>query len=218
MRIQIIGRWLVAFCLVAAYGCRNSGTSSDGASSSSGSSTSSTSHFFSPPPVVIDAGTPLVVTIDQTISTKTNKSGDSFEASLAEPVTVGGREVLPTGTKAVGTVTQSAEAGHLKGGAALVLTLDSLTVHGDKYAIETGDYAESGKGRGKRTAVGAGGGAALGAVVGALAGGGKGAAIGAVAGGGAGTAGAAYTGNRDITIPAETRVKFKLSQAVTIKQ
>ncbi|MGA8765647.1 MAG: hypothetical protein WB559_01405, partial [Candidatus Acidiferrales bacterium] len=95
-------------------------------------------------------------------------------------------------------------------------SLDSLTVRSEKYSIETADYAESGKGRGRRTAVGAGGGAAVGAIVGALAGGGKGAGIGALAGGGAGTAGAAYTGNRDITIPAETRVKFKLTQPLTI--
>ena len=66
--------------------------------------------------------------------------------------------------------------------------------------------------------MGAGGGAAVGAIVGALAGGGKGAAIGALAGGGAGTAGAAFTGKRDITLPAETRVQFKLTKSLSISQ
>lgn len=212
MRNPSMARCLAAVVLVATCGCSNSGTSSNSTDSGAGSSIKR----ILEPPIVIDAGTTLTVTIDQTVGTKTNRSGDSFEASLAVPVTVGGREVLPSGTKASGTVTKSVEAGHLKGGAALVLSLDSLTVRSEKYSIETADYAESGKGRGRRTAVGAGGGAAVGAIVGALAGGGKGAGIGALAGGGAGTAGAAYTGNRDITIPAETRVKFKLTQPLTI--
>jgi len=126
--------------------------------------------------------------------------------------------VLPQGTKAVGTVVQAQAAGHVKGGAVLALTLDSLTVNETKYSIETSESEEAGKGRGKRTAIGGGGGAAFGAIVGALAGGGKGAAIGALAGGGAGAAGAAYTGKRDITIPAETRLHFKLRQPLSISQ
>jgi len=167
---------------------------------------------------VIDAGTVLTVTIDQNISTQTNSSGDSFAASLAEAVTVNGTAVLPQGTKAVGTVVQVQPAGHLKGGAVLALTLDSLTVNGTKYSIETSEFEQTGKGRGKRTAIGGGGGAAFGAIVGAIAGGGKGAAIGALAGGGAGTAGAAYTGKRDITLPAETRLHFKLKQPLSVSQ
>jgi hypothetical protein len=50
-----------------------------------------------------------------------------------------------------------------------------------------------------------------------LAGGGKGAAIGALAGAGAGTAGAAYTGNKEIVLPAESTVSFKLTRAVEVK-
>jgi hypothetical protein len=73
------------------------------------------------------------------------------------------------------------------------------------------------KGRGKRTAIGAGGGGAAGAIIGAIAGGGKGAAIGAAAGAGAGTAGAVFTGKRDITLPAETKLNFKLAQPLAIR-
>jgi len=201
--------------LLAVCGCSKSGNSSNATNSDSSASSSSPAPA-PPPPVVIDAGRILTVTIDQTVSTKSNQQGDRFAASLAEPVTIDGREVLPVGTKATGTVTQSASAGHIKGGAKLALSLDSLTVNGQKYSIETSLHAEATKGRGKRTAIGGGGGAAVGAIIGGIAGGGKGAAIGALAGGGAGTAGAAYTGNRDITIPAESRVKFKLTQALTI--
>ncbi len=171
-----------------------------------------------PPPVVVDSGAVLTVTLDQTVSTQTNASGDHFAASLAEPVTVNGTTILPAGTHASGTVVVAQQAGHLKGGALLELTLDSLTVNGQPFPIQTSEFEEVTKGRGKRTAIGAGGGAAFGAIVGALAGGGKGAAIGAVAGGGAGTAGAAYTGKRDITLPAETRLHFKLKAPLSIQQ
>jgi hypothetical protein len=74
------------------------------------------------------------------------------------------------------------------------------------------------KGKGKRTAVLAGGGAGLGALIGGLTGGGKGAAIGAAAGGGAGTAGTAFTGNKEIVLPAESAVPFTLKAALKIRR
>jgi hypothetical protein len=62
-----------------------------------------------------------------------------------------------------------------------------------------------------------GGGAGLGAIIGGLAGGGKGAVIGGLAGAGAGTAGAAYTGNKDVVIPSESLITFRLAAPVTVK-
>lgn len=218
MRNQVIARWIAAGVLLALCGCSKSGTSPSGTTSGSSAGGSAASAPAPPPPIEIPAGTTLTVTLDQSISTKTNNTGDNFAVSLAEPVTIGGSEVLPAGTKARGTIVQAQAAGRVKGGAVLALTLDSITVSGTKYSIETAEFEETGKGRGTRTAVGGGGGAAFGAIVGALAGGGKGAAIGALAGGGAGTAGAAYTGKRDISLPAETRLHFKLTKPLTISQ
>ncbi len=234
---RLVTRCLVASLLLIFGGCSHSSTPSGAsATSSTAPATSSTSpdnttssSNSSPPtaapppapapaPVVIPAGTTLTVTLDQVISTKDNASGDRFDASLAAPITVSGQEVIPSGAKAVGTVLTATPAGRLKGGAALALSLDSLRVNGAKYSIETSRFEEAGKGRGKRTIVGGGGGAALGAIIGGIAGGGKGAAIGAVAGGGAGTAGAAYTGQRDIVLPAETRLHFKLRRSLEISQ
>jgi hypothetical protein len=216
MRNHLIARIAAIAILLTLAGCskNSSSTSSSPDTSNSAANTAPTP----PPPVTIDAGTVLVLTLDQSISTKTNNSGDRFQASLAVPVTVNGTEVLPRGTRATGTVVQAQPAGRIKGGSILELTLDSISANGQSYAIQTSEFEEAGKGRGKRTAIGGGGGAAFGAIVGALAGGGKGAAIGALAGGGAGTAGAAFTGKRDITLPAETRLHFRLRTPLSISQ
>jgi hypothetical protein len=230
MRNSSIGRWLAVAALMALCGCSHSNAPSNTSSSAANPAPNSADNSAqnsaasapapppAPAPVVIEAGKILTVSLDQNISTKDNSSGDIFHASLAEPVRVDGNTVLPVGTRATGTIVQAQSAGHLKGGAILALTLDGLTIHGQKYSIETSEFEEAGKGRGKRSLIGGGGGAAFGAIVGALAGGGKGAAVGALAGGGAGTAGAAFTGKRDITLPSETRLHFKLAKRLTIQQ
>jgi hypothetical protein len=158
------------------------------------------------------------VTVDQSVSSKDNNAGDHFEASLAEPVVVGDRVVIPKGARAVGKVTDAKSAGRFKGNAEISVTLTSVTVEGKKYEVNASEVTESGKGRGKRTAVGAGGGAVVGGLIGALAGGGKGAAIGAGAGAGAGTAGTALTGNRDITIAPETKLRFTLVAPLEVRK
>ena len=96
-----------------------------------------------PQPIVIPAGTVLTVTIDQSISTKTNSSGDHFAASLAVPVTVNGEQVIPTGARASGTVTTAQSAGHLKGSATLALTLDSVNLNGQSYPLQTSSFEEA---------------------------------------------------------------------------
>jgi hypothetical protein len=170
------------------------------------------------PPVVVPSGTSLAISLEDTIDTKVANDGDHFAATLAEPISVAGNVVLPVGTRVSGTIITSHSAGKFNGNAVLALTLDTIRLNGNPYSIQTSEFEDAAKGRGKRTGIGAGGGAAFGAIVGALAGGGKGAAIGALAGGGAGTAGAAFTGKRDITLPAETRLHFRLTQPVTIQQ
>src|SRR3984957_14407897 len=169
-----------------------------------------------PPPIVIPTGTTIHVTLDQTVNSATANNGDPFAASLAVPVTSGSLVVLPVGTKVGGTVVTAQSAGKFKGQALLQLVIDSVRINGTRYPMQTNEIEDVGKSRGKRTAVGAGGGAAFGAILGAVAGGGKGAAIGALAGGGAGTAGAAFTGKKDIVLPAETRLHFKLVQPLSI--
>jgi len=193
----------------------NSATAPD-SSSSAQQSQQESAQQPAPPPIVIPAGKILRVTVDQAVSSKTANDGDRFDASLDEPLIVHGQEVARRGARILGVITSAKSAGRFRGQAELGLALESITIDGRRYRLHTSSVAESTKGRGKRTAIGGGGGAAFGAIVGAIAGGGKGAAIGALAGGGAGTAGAAFTGKRDIEIPAETRLDFKLAQPVSV--
>ncbi len=170
-----------------------------------------------PIPIIVPAGTSIGVTMDQSISSKTGNDGEEFAASVATPVMVGEKEVIPHGARASGSITEAKSAGKFNGHAVLAVKLDSITVHGQTYAIRTSHFAAAGKGRGKRTAIGAGGGGAAGAIIGAIAGHGKGALIGGAVGAGAGTAGAALTGERDVEIRAETRLTFKLTEPLELK-
>jgi hypothetical protein len=171
-----------------------------------------------PKPLVVPADTVLAVVLDQTISSKTTSSGEKFSATVQTPVEIGGKVAIPKGARASGIVKDAKAAGRFKGGAVLSLTLTSVTVDGKDYEIQTSAPTMASKGKGKRTATMVGGGAAGGAAIGAIAGGGKGAGIGALIGAAAGTGGAGFTGNRDITLAAETPLNFKLLQAVDIKQ
>lgn len=170
-----------------------------------------------PQPVVVPAGTTLTVRLGQALGSKISSPGDSFSATLTSAVTVDGNPVIPAGTTARGTVVDAKALGKIKGGAVLELRLTSITINDAPVSISTAAISRTEKGKGKRTAVVAGGGTALGAIVGGLAGGGKGAAIGALAGGGAGMAGAAYTGNKDIVLPAESALSFKLTAPLEVK-
>lgn len=168
--------------------------------------------------VTVPEGTTLTVSLGQSVGSKISQPGQSFSATLSNPVEVNGKTVIPSGAAASGTVVDAKPLGRFKGGASLQLQLTSVTINGTPHQIQTSAVTQTEKGKGKRTAVLAGGGAGLGALVGALAGGGKGAAIGAAAGAGAGGAGAAFTGNKDIVLPAESALSFTLSQAITVKE
>jgi hypothetical protein len=243
MRKTALIRYLAVFCALSVFGCKNTATSNDSGESAStqnapsagaanapegsaspssgsngsGSVASNLKAAFAPKPIMVKPGTEIVVVADQEVSSKTNNSGDQFDASVAEPVVVGDRVVIPEGARASGTVVDAKSAGRFKGNAELTVALDSVTIKGKRYRVKTSEVTRASKGRGKRTAEGAGGGAAVGALIGAIAGGGKGAAIGAGAGAGAGTAGAAMTGERDVTINAESKLSFKLENAVAIE-
>lgn len=185
-----------------------------------GESGTNTSPAGPPPPVkvMITAGTSLAIRVDQRISVKTSHAGETFSGEIVDPVVdPNGNTVVPKGTPVGGVVDEAHKRGHFKGASVLELRLTTMTLNGAKYKLRTADLTERKKGKGKRSAAMIGGGAGLGMLIGGVASGGTGLLIGGLAGGGAGAAGAGFTGNRDLDIPAESIVHFKLSQDLVIQ-
>ena len=170
-----------------------------------------------PQPIIVPAGTTFVVRTSTVLGSKTSQTGQTFLATLAQPVSVGGTAAIPAGATVSGTVVEAKAKGKIKGEAVLNLALTSITVKGHTYPIETAVVQNTVKGKGKRTAATTGGGAAGGALIGGLAGGGKGAGIGALVGAGAGLAGGALTGNTQIELPAESAISFRLAAPLTLR-
>jgi hypothetical protein len=169
-----------------------------------------------PPPLVVPAGTSLLVRLGSTLDTKTAQTGQPFNGVLARSVVVGGEVAIPAGAGVSGSVVDAKSPGRFKGEGVLSITLNSINVGGVPREIATSTFSQGVKGKGKRTAVAVGGGTGAGALIGGIAGGGKGALIGGLVGAGAGTAGAAFTGNKEVQIPAETVVTFRLANSITV--
>ncbi len=159
-----------------------------------------------------------MVRMGNTINTKTANPGDSFTGTLAQSLAVNGVVAVRAGAGVAGTVVDSKSPGRFKGEGYLSIALTSINVKGVPTTIHTSEYAQTIKGKGKRTGAMVGGGAGGGALIGGLAGGGKGALIGGLVGAGAGTAGAAFTGNKELTVQAESVVTFKLRSPITVQQ
>ena len=226
MRFRGMATILALYLSVAFSGCSSkpngaNGTTDSGAAGGASTGSESSSFPSKPPaaaqPVVVPVGTPVTVRLTQSVGSKISQPGQAFSATVARAVQVAGQVAIPTGATASGTVVDAKPLGHFAGGARLQLTLNSINLNGADQPVTTSSLVRVIKGKGKRTGVMAGGGAALGAIIGGIAGGGKGAAIGALAGGGAGTAGGAMTGNKEIVLPAESVVTFKLQQALKMK-
>jgi hypothetical protein len=171
-----------------------------------------------PADVNIPAGTSLSIRINQHLSVKTSHAGDRFDGEIAEPVVgANDRVIIPKGTPVGGVVEASHRRGHFKGASILQLRLTSLTLNGTRYPVASSNLTRTKKGKGKRSAAFIGGGSGLGMLIGGVASGGTGLLIGGLAGAGAGTAAAGLTGNRDIDIPSESIVRFKLADDLVIQ-
>ncbi len=167
------------------------------------------------PGVTVPAGTAMKVTLDTDVSTKDKVVGDTFEATLAEEVSVDGKVVFPAGSKVSGHVAEAQRPGKMSGRGKMVLSYDTISANGKTYAIDVMGPAIEGKSGTSGDAVKVVGGAAAGAILGKILGGkaGTGAAIGA----GVGTAAAMATRGPDPVVKAGAPVALALDHAVTVK-
>lgn len=163
----------------------------------------------------IPAGTNLTVRMIDAVNSQTDSVGQTYRASLDEPIMVNGEVIVQRGADVLAKLVDDKKSGAVSGQTVLTLDLVSITVNGREIPIATGEVTRSGAAKGTRTAKAATGLGALGAVIGGIAGGGKGAAIGAVSGVGAGTAASAVT-KGDVKVPSETRLTFTLEQPLRI--
>jgi len=164
----------------------------------------------------IPVGTPITVRMIDGVDSEQTRLGQTFRASIDEPVTVNGQTVLPRGADCVIKLVEDKESGKFAGRTVLTLALQQVSVNGRMIDVTTGDVSQASGSRGARTAKVVGGTTAAGAIIGALAGGGKGAAIGAASGAAVGGTAQVLTKGQRVKIPSETRLTFTLQQPANI--
>lgn len=166
--------------------------------------------------MTVPSGTEINVITNETINSADADEGQNFSAEVSQDVLdSNGRVLIPRGSDATLVLRSVSNQGTVSGTSELVLDLDSVRVNGRSYQVSSQDIQQTGKegiGKNKRTATMVGGGAVLGTLIGAIAGGGKGAAIGAVTGAAAGGATQVITRGKDVKVPAETNLKFRLDE------
>jgi hypothetical protein len=173
-------------------------------------------------PASLASGTVITATMNDSISSRRNKAGETVTAkTIADIKDASGRTVIPAGSTIKMTITAIKESENKsdKTGT-LTLSVADITVNGKTYGINASidSVSRSLKGRGTNEGdvakVGAG--TAIGAVVGRVIGGStKGAVIGGVIGGAVGTQRAIETKDRDVVVPAGSRIIFTLREPFT---
>jgi hypothetical protein len=160
----------------------------------------------------IPTGTEITVRMIDAVDSEQTRLGQTFRASVDEPIQVNGQVVIPRGADCIVKLVEDRESGKFAGRTVLTLSLMQVLANGRMIDVTTGDVSEASGSRGARTAKVVGGTTAAGAIIGALAGGGKGAAIGAASGAALGGAAQVLTKGQRVKIPSETRLSFTLQQ------
>src|SRR6202158_674828 len=220
MRARIFLLTLTLYIALAVIGCSRKPSSDTSTDASNPSTQTASDNGGAQPavrqaprerePLVVPAGTTVTVRLGSALGSKLSESGETFTGTVAKEVLAGDPVAIRRGTPVSGTVVDAKSLGRFKGAAELQVRLDSINLNGADLQVRAATQTFTAKGKGKRTAVMTGGGAALGGLIGGLAGGGKGAAIGLAAGAGAGGGGAGVTANKDIVLPAESALSFQL--------
>jgi hypothetical protein len=168
----------------------------------------------------LPAGTELAIRANETIDSKVAKENQTFSGEFAQEILgSSGAVIIPKATPAE-LVIRKVSAGGITSSPEMMLDVQALTLAGHRYLVSTTDIqqkSDTGIGMNKRTAEMVGGGAALGTIIGAVAGGGKGAAIGAIAGTAGGAGAQILLKGKEVRVPAETILKFKLDQPLSFQ-
>ncbi len=166
--------------------------------------------------IIIPVDTTVSIRMIDTVDSERARLGQTFRASLDEPIFVNGQEVVPRGSDVLTKLVEDQQSGKIEGRAKLTLALATITINGRPVDVTSTDVSQSSASRGAKSAGVIGGTAALGAIIGAIAGGGKGAAIGAGSGAAVGTGAEVMTAGQKVRIPSETRLTFRLQSPVQI--
>jgi len=164
--------------------------------------------------VQIPVGTQITIRMIDRVDSEVARLGQTFRASVDEPVLINGQTVVPRGADALVKLVEDKQSGKFEGRTVLTLELTDITINGQMVDTTTGDVSQASSSRGARTAKVVGGTTALGAIIGALAGGGRGAAIGAASGAAVGGGAEILTKGQQVKIPSETRLTFALQQPI----
>jgi len=168
----------------------------------------------------IPAGTSLQIRTDEDIQADSQSVGQTYQAEIAQDVVdQNGRVIIPKGSPARMTVGNVNSGTMGVGNNQVALALQSVSINGRDYMLQTNTQSAAGDrgiGKNKRTAEYVGGGAVLGTVIGAVAGGAKGAVLGAILGGAAGGGAQVLTRGKEVKVPAESVLTFRLDQPVQL--
>lgn len=169
------------------------------------------------------AGTTFAAAANDSVSSRTTKSGGTMKATVGADVKAAdGRVVIPAGSVVTITLTQFKSAASKGGKETFAASVTSVSINGTSYPISGTvdhlDYTLKGRGITGGTVAKVGAGAAAGALLGqAIGKNTTGTVVGGVAGAAAGAAVANETGDQDITVLPGAAVTMTLSEAFTAK-
>ena len=167
--------------------------------------------------VGIPAGTELTLALDTALTSETSQAGDTFSATVVEPIVIEGREVIPAGSTIEGRVTDATPAKRGAGEAKLALTFGALRLASGYHTDIVGSFQEISASKKARNAAVIGGSAAGGALLGRILGKDtRSTVIGAIVGGGIGTAVLVGREREQAVLPADTPFGIRLEQAIQV--
>lgn len=165
---------------------------------------------------LVPKGTVLIIRTIDSVDSDKNNPGETFRATLDEPLEMNGRTLAPKGALVSMQLVHVKQSGQLRGEEEIALQLSSITLNNKTYPVTTRFADLASEGKGGQTAKVVSGTAVAGAVIGAITGGKKGAAVGAAAGAGTGVAIQTLRGKR-VRVPSETRLAFTLDENLSLE-